>query len=79
MFKNYSGNENIKINIKGNENEIFNFYREYPNENKFVLNINESKEDGEQSDDGENLQNLLQTTFSDRIICKNLYNFAIIN
>jgi hypothetical protein len=59
MFKNYSGNENIKINIKGNENEIFNFYREYPNENKFILNINESKEDGEQSDDGENLQNLL--------------------
>jgi len=57
LFKNYSWNENIKINIKGNENEIFNYYREYPNENKFILNINESKEDGEQSDDGENIQN----------------------
>ena len=59
MFKNYSGNENIKINIKGNENEIFNYYREFPNENKFILNINESKEDGEQSDDGDNIQNNL--------------------
>lgn len=47
-----------KIKLIGNENEIENFYNEYPNEKQFKLNINSdkennNKEEGEQSDEGE--------------------------
>lgn len=46
-----------KVKLIGNENEIENFYNEYPNEKQFKLNTNNdkenNKEEGEQSDEGE--------------------------
>ena len=53
LFYSLLSNQDRDVTIMGKESELETFYNDYPNEKNFALSKIDSKEEGEQSDEGE--------------------------